>query len=180
MPFLVLLLLIVPLAELWVILQVGSLIGTGPTIALLLVDSLLGAFLLRQQGRSTWARFRGALRSARVPATETADGALVILGGALLLTPGFITDAVGLLLLIPGSRAVARRLALRRAMVAGAASIGGPAVWTVRGADWTRRGAQAYRARGGSSPRARRAYDVEGTAVDTDRPGLRPESQPGT
>lgn len=164
MPLLVLLFILVPIAELWAILQVGELIGVWPTIALLIADSLLGAWLLRHQGRASWARFRVTLSSGRVPATETADGALVIFGGALLLTPGFLTDALGLALLIGPTRALVRRIVLRRVVTLGAASIGGPAVWTVRGA-------RAYGARPGRP--ARRDYDVEGTAVDADQPSLR-------
>ena len=183
MPFLIALFIIVPIVELWAIIQVGGLIGVVPTILLLLLDSLLGAYLLRQQGRLSWARFRQTLSAGRVPATETADGGLVIFGGALLLTPGFVTDIFGLLLLIPGSRAVIRRIVMRKAVTVGAASVGGPAVWTVRGADWGMRGARAYRGRGRSAdgtPAPRRDYDVDGTAVDADRPALRPEPQTGT
>jgi UPF0716 protein FxsA len=164
MPLLVLLLILVPIVELWAILQVGQLIGAGPTIALLIADSLLGAWLLRHQGRASWARFRLALASGRVPATETADGALVIFGAALLLTPGFLTDALGLALLIPPTRALVRRVVLRRVVTVGAASVGGPAVWAVRGTRFHR--ARPRRA-------ARRHYDVEGTAVDPDQPALR-------
>lgn len=185
MPFLVLLFILVPIVELWAIIQVGQLIGTVPTIALLLLDSILGAYLLRHQGRLSWRRFRQTLSAGRVPANETADGALVIFGGALLLTPGFVTDILGLLMLIPGSRGVIRRIAMRRAVTMGAASVGGPAVWTVRGMDWGRRGARAHRSRrasasGGGHPPARQDYDVEGTAVDADRPGLQSHPNPGT
>lgn len=183
MPFLVLLFILVPIVELWAIIQVGQLIGTVPTIGLLLLDSILGAYLLRHQGRLSWRRFRETLSSGRVPATETADGALVIFGGALLLTPGFVTDIFGLLMLIPGSRALIRRFALRRAVTMGAATAGGPAVWTIRGMDWGRRGHRAYRARPGASgdrPPARQDYDVEGTAADMDRPGLSGRPQTGT
>ena len=183
MPLLIALFIVVPIVELWAIIQVGGLIGVGPTIALLLLDSLLGAYLLRQQGRLSWARFRQTLSSGRVPAKETADGGLVIFGGALLLTPGFVTDIVGLLMLIPGTRAIIRRIVLRKAVTVGAASVGGPAVWTVRGMDWGMRGTRAQRGRAssaGSDPSARRDYDVDGTAVDTDRPALRPQPQTGT
>ena len=183
MPFLIALFIVVPIVELWAIITVGGLIGVVPTIALLLLDSLLGAYLLRHQGRLSWAQFRSTLSAGRVPVTETADGGLVIFGGALLLTPGFVTDIVGLLLLIPGTRAIIRRVVLRKAVTAGAASMGGPAVWTVRGVDWGRRGTRAYRGRAGSrdgSPTPRRDYDVEGTAIDADRPALRGEPQPGT
>lgn len=107
---LVLLLVAVPLVEIYLLVQVGQVIGALPTIALLLVMSVLGAWLLRREGARTWSAFRAALAAGRVPAREVADGALVILGGALLLTPGFATDVVGLALVLPVSRAVFRRL----------------------------------------------------------------------
>jgi UPF0716 protein FxsA len=106
---LVLLFIVVPLVELYVIIQVGGWIGALPTIGLLLLDSILGAVLLRSQGRAVWRRFNQALAEGRVPHRETFDGVMVIFGGALLLTPGFITDIVGLLLLIPPTRALIRR-----------------------------------------------------------------------
>lgn len=109
MPLLVLLFIAVPLVELYVIIQVGQAIGVLPTIALLFLDSILGAALVRSQGRAAWLRFNRALSERRVPAREVFDGALIIFGGALLLTPGFITDVFGLLLLIPPTRAAIRR-----------------------------------------------------------------------
>src|SRR4051794_32266128 len=111
---LVLLFIAVPLAELAVIIQVGQAIGVWWTIALLLADSLLGSWLMRHQGRVTWRRFNEALQAGRVPTREVLDGALVIFGGALLLTPGFITDILGLVLLVPPSRALVRALLARR------------------------------------------------------------------
>ncbi|MCW2614103.1 MAG: FxsA cytoplasmic rane protein [Frankiales bacterium] len=111
MPLLVVLaLIVVPIVELYVIVQVGQGIGVLPTIALLIVMSLLGGYLLRREGTRTWRALRDALQAGRLPAREVADGALVILGGALLLTPGFATDAFGLLFILPPSRAVLRRL----------------------------------------------------------------------
>jgi UPF0716 protein FxsA len=115
MPLLLLLFIVVPLVELYVIIQVGQAIGALPTIGLLLLDSILGSLLLRAQGRSVWRRFRAALASGRPPAQETIDGALVILGGALMLTPGFVTDAFGVLLLLPPTRAAVRRTLVRNA-----------------------------------------------------------------
>lgn len=106
---LVVLFLVVPLVELYVIFRVGDVIGFFPTVALLLTVSVLGAALVRREGTRTWRAFRLSLGSGRPPAKEVADGALVILGGALLLTPGFVTDIVGLLLIVPVTRAVARR-----------------------------------------------------------------------
>lgn len=177
MPLLILLLIVVPLAELWLIVQVGSMIGVLPTIGLLLLDSLLGAWLLRHQGSRAWERFRAAIDSRRIPATETADGVLVVFGAALLLTPGFLTDIAGFLMLIPPTRAVIRRIALGRAMKMGAASVGGPAVWGVRGAQWGATGARYYGRRRDAG--ARRDYDVDGTAVETGGPELGPESAAG-
>ena len=115
-PLLLLLFIIVPLVELALILQVGQLIGAWWTIGLLIFDSLAGAVLLRVQGRSTWRRFAAAMRKGRPPAQEVLDGALVIVGGALLLTPGFLTDGVGVLLLVPVTRAILRRTVARQVM----------------------------------------------------------------
>jgi UPF0716 protein FxsA len=100
----------VPILELWVIIQVGGAIGVGPTLALLLADALLGSLLLRHQGRGAWRRFNLALAERRFPGREVADGLMIAIGGTLLLTPGFVTDIFGLLLLIPPTRAIARRL----------------------------------------------------------------------
>jgi UPF0716 protein FxsA len=106
---LVILFVVVPLAELYVLWQVGSVIGILPTIGLLLLDSILGTVLLRSQGGRAWRRFNEATQAGRIPAREVADGALIILGGAFLLTPGFLTDIIGLLLLIPFTRGAFRK-----------------------------------------------------------------------
>ena len=110
MALLVVLFIAVPIAELWLIIQIGGLIGVVPTLALLLADALLGSLLLRHQGRGAWRRFNQALAERRFPAREVADGLMIAVGGTLLLTPGFITDVFGLFLLIPPTRAIARRL----------------------------------------------------------------------
>ena len=112
---LVVLLIVVPLLELYVLLQVGSWIGAVPTVLLLLAVSLLGAALLRREGLRAWRAFSAATAGGRVPGREVADGVLVVLGGALLLTPGFVTDAVGLLLLLPPVRAAVRQSLTRYA-----------------------------------------------------------------
>jgi UPF0716 protein FxsA len=111
---LVLAFIVVPLIELAVIIQVGQLIGVWWTIVLLLVDSVVGAWLVRREGTRAWSRFRAALNQGRVPTDEVLDGALVLFGGALMLTPGFATDALGLLLMIPPARKVIATVLKRR------------------------------------------------------------------
>jgi UPF0716 protein FxsA len=106
--------LLVPVAELYVIYKVGDAIGVLPTFLLLALDSVLGALLLRAQGRAVWRRFNEAMAAGRIPHREVIDGVLVIFGGAFLLTPGFLTDIVGLLLLLPPTRSHFRRIAVRR------------------------------------------------------------------
>jgi UPF0716 protein FxsA len=112
---LLLLFILVPIAELAVLIQVGQLIGVWWTIALLLADAVLGTLLWRSQGRAAWRRFNAAVSEGRVPHREVLDGVLVIFGGALLLTPGFITDIFGFLFLFPPTRVLVRRLLVRRA-----------------------------------------------------------------
>lgn len=110
-------LLVVPLAELYVVLQVGGLIGAWPTVVLLLAESALGAYLLRREGPAAWRRLQQALRAGRMPSAELTDAALVLVGGTLLLTPGFLTDALGFFAVLPPTRPLARRwllAALRR------------------------------------------------------------------
>jgi UPF0716 protein FxsA len=110
MPLVLLVLFIgMPLLELYVIIQIGQEIGALPTIAILVADSIIGTLLLRSQGSAAWRRFNEATAAGRIPAREIADGALIIFGGALLLTPGFVTDIFGLILLIPPTRALVRR-----------------------------------------------------------------------
>ena len=127
---LVLVFLVLPLAELYVIFKLADdVIGLGWTIALLVADSVLGALLLRSQGRAVWRRFSDALAAGRMPHREVQDGVLVIFGGAFLMTPGFITDVLGLLMLLPPTRAVVRRAVMRvvsRRVTMRVASAGGP------------------------------------------------------
>ena len=151
----VLVFIVVPIAELYVIIQVGQAIGALPTIAILIADSIIGSLLLRTQGRSAWRRFNDALAEGRVPAREVLDGALVIFGGAFLITPGFLTDIIGLFLLLPPTRAVVRSLTVKvfaRRFVVSAVGAAG---------------AHAARRR-----RGRGEYDVEGSAVEVDPPHL--------
>jgi UPF0716 protein FxsA len=118
-PVFAVLFILVPLAELAAIIAVGKSIGVLATLLLLLVFSLAGAWLAKREGLVAWRRFQLALTEGRVPTREVADGAIVLLAGALLLVPGFLTDLLGLLLLIPVSRSLLRRwvpaLARRRA-----------------------------------------------------------------
>ena len=109
-PALAIAFVVVPLAEIWAILQVGRLVGPWWTIALLVLDSLVGAWLIRREGGRAWRALREALQGGRMPARELADGALVLIGGTLMLSPGFLLDVVGILLVLPFTRPVARRL----------------------------------------------------------------------
>jgi UPF0716 protein FxsA len=106
--------IVVPLAELYVILEVAGAIGLLWTIALLFADSVIGSLLLRAQGRAVWRRFNAVLSEGRMPHRELIDGVLVVFGGAFLITPGFITDVIGILLLLPPTRSVVRRVLARR------------------------------------------------------------------
>ena len=144
---LIVLFIVVPIAELAVLIQIGQAIGVWWTIALLIADAILGSLLARSQGRITWRRFNEALRDGRVPAREVMDGALVLFGGALLLTPGFLSDILGVFLLLPPTRALVRAVLVRRFAGRMVASMTGP--------------------RGGGGPRPRQTYDVEGSAVDS-------------
>jgi UPF0716 protein FxsA len=167
--------IVVPIIEIYVLIQVGGAIGVWPTIALLIADSILGTMLLRSQGRQVWARFNQALQERRPPAVEVFDGAMIIIGGTLLLTPGFVTDILGLALLIPPSRALVRRLGTRIAK--------GHVYFRV--ASWGSGAADARarrRAEGGpgaapppgappaGSGRPRSPYDYEGTAEEVRDP----------
>ena len=111
---LVLLFIVVPIAELAVLIQVGQEIGVWWTIAILIADAIIGSILMRAQGRAAWRRFNEALAVGRVPTREVLDGALVMFGGLLMLTPGFITDILGFVLLIPPTRAAVRAVLVRR------------------------------------------------------------------
>jgi len=152
-PLLIVLFIVVPIAELYVIIQVGEAIGVGWTILLLVADSVLGSMLMRSQGRVAWRRFNDAIAASRAPAREVLDGTLVIFGGALLLTPGFITDVFGLLFLLPPTRAVIRRLLVSR--LSRRFIVSAP---RVAHQTWQPRPAAA----GGGG------FDVEGTATEVD------------
>jgi UPF0716 protein FxsA len=164
MAILVALFIVVPIVELYVIIQIGSLIGVWPTIALLLADAVLGSLLLRHQGRGAWRRFNAALAERRFPGREVADGLLIAIGGTLLLTPGFVTDIVGAIFLIPPTRALVRRL--------------------LRGYMGKRFAVAAVGGLGGAAPgsgRASRTYDFDATAEEIPpdgAPALPDDSRP--
>ena len=102
-------LLVVPVAEIALIVAVGTVIGGWQTIVLLLVESALGAYLVKREGRRSWQGLRVALNTGRMPGRELADAALVLIGGTLLLTPGFLTDIVGFFFILPFTRPITRR-----------------------------------------------------------------------
>ena len=153
MPLLALLVIfiVVPLAELYVIFAVGDAIGWLPTIAILAADSILGSVLLKSQGRAVWRRFSETMAAGRVPHREVLDGVMVIFGGAFLITPGFLTDILGILLLLPPTRFLMRRLVVR--------ALGGRLAIEVAGA---------------AARRPRSRFDVEGTATDVAEDPLDP------
>ncbi|MET9337830.1 FxsA family protein [Nonomuraea sp. NPDC003804] len=101
--------LVVPVLEIWLLIQVGSVIGGWATVALLIADSLFGAWLVRREGRRAWRSLQESLQSGRMPDKELADGGLILVGGALLLTPGFLTDVFGFLCVLPFTRPAMRR-----------------------------------------------------------------------
>lgn len=144
--------IVVPIAELYLIYKVGDSIGIVWTLALLAADSVIGSLLLRTQGRAVWRRFQATLQAGRMPHREVQDGVLVIFGGALLITPGFISDILGLILLIPPSRAVVRRLVMRAL---------------------AKRAANRVSDRDRGAPRG--VWDVEGTATEVEVPPQRLE-----
>ena len=88
--------MVVPLVEIFVLIQVGQVIGPWWTILLLIADSILGTWLIRREGGRAWAALRSALNSGQMPAKELADGALILIGGTLMLSPGFVTDLLGI------------------------------------------------------------------------------------
>ncbi len=157
-----LLLLAVPAIELWIIIRVAGELGLGTTLVLLVVISVAGAWLLKQQGLQTWRRLQSTLSRGRMPTAEVTDGALILLGGALLMTPGFLTDAFGIVLLLPPARAV----------VKGAAR-GAMGRWAARR---LRRGPSGGPAGGASQPgSSRRPPVIDVTEVDRPPPNRRAE-----
>lgn len=112
---LVLIFLVMPLLELAVIIKIGAAIGVLKTIGLLVLSSVVGGWLMKREGLGVLRRMQAAVAAGRVPGKELADAVLILFGGALMVAPGFITDILGILLLLPPVRAVVRA-ALRRRM----------------------------------------------------------------
>jgi UPF0716 protein FxsA len=105
--------IVVPILEIYVIIQVGQVIGAWWTILLLIADSIFGSWLVRREGRRAWQALTTTLQSGQMPSTQLADGALVLVGGTLMISPGFVTDVFGILLILPFTRPLARRLLAR-------------------------------------------------------------------
>lgn len=99
-----LLFLLIPFVEIYLLLKIGAIIGALPTIFLVVFTAILGAWLLRRQGLSTWQRFQANLARGALPAYEMIEGPILLVGGALLLTPGFFTDVLGFACLVPSLR----------------------------------------------------------------------------
>ncbi|MDQ3964476.1 MAG: FxsA family protein [Actinomycetota bacterium] len=140
MGLIALLILVVPVVELIVIVEVATRIGFFETIGVLILISVAGAWLVRREGTAAWRRLQAALARGEIPTNEAIDGVLVVIGGALLLTPGFVTDLVGLLFLFPVTRLIARRwgrkvtrwIALRRFGPAATAAGAGTRIYDTR------------------------------------------------
>ena len=109
-------LVVVPVIEIYLLIQVGGIIGVGWTIFIVIGTAVLGASLLRQQGLSTWTRLNQSMAQGQLPTTILVEGILLLLSGAFLLTPGFFTDAIGFLFLTPFVRKIFATLLLRRGM----------------------------------------------------------------
>jgi len=100
---------LVPVLELYVLIEAGRQIGVGPTIAMIMFTGIAGAYLARSQGFNLISRIQNDLNQGRVPAGEMMDGAMILAGGLLLLTPGFCTDLIGFCLLTPATRDICKK-----------------------------------------------------------------------
>ncbi|CAN5557627.1 hypothetical protein BH20ACT2_BH20ACT2_23060 [soil metagenome] len=162
---LALLFLVVPIAELYVIVQVAQGIGVGETILVLIAVSVTGAWLVKREGVGLLRRIQAQLAQGQLPHREVIDGGLVLGAGALMLTPGFLTDIVGLLFLLPPTRALARNALLRRfrhrIVVTGAGAGAGAGGGAGYG------GAARFRRR----PDTGRVVDADASEVDPRPPG---------
>ena len=110
LPVLVIGFIAVSIIEVWLLTVVGTTIGIGWTVAILIAEAVLGSWLLQREGRKAWAALWDALSLGKIPSGQLADAALVLVGGILLILPGFLTDVFGLIFLVPASRPYARRV----------------------------------------------------------------------
>ncbi len=171
MPLIALLILVIPIVELILIVEVATRIGVFETLFLLIGISVAGAWLLKREGRAAWARLRSALERGEVPTNEVVDGVMIVFGGALLLTPGFLTDVVGLALLLPVTRAALRRwgrrlatlIVVRRFGVAGATVSAGKRIYDARVTHERRIDAAPLGDTSGSIPTPEEAFPSEET-----------------
>lgn len=124
---------VIPVLEIYVIIQVGQVIGGWWTVLLLVADSVIGSWLVRREGSRAWQALRTALGSGRMPAKELTDGALILIGGTLMVSPGFVTDVAGFFLILPFTRPLARRV-LAAAVARRLLAPGGPRNGTRPGA----------------------------------------------
>jgi len=115
-----------PIIEMYLLIRVGGYIGAWPTIGLVMLTAVVGVALLRVQGLSTLTRGMGRLEGGELPAREMAEGILLAVAGALLITPGFCTDAAGFLILVPPVRAAVAQRMLSRVVMVGPGGPGGP------------------------------------------------------
>jgi UPF0716 protein FxsA len=145
---LALLFVVLPIIEIYLLIQLGQVVGPWWTVLILIADGVLGSYLVKHEGGRAWRALRQALDEGRMPATELADGALILVGGTLLVTPGFVSDVLGLFCILPFTRPLARR------MLAGYV---------------TRRLVTSNRVRFGTSPRDDAGRVVPGEVVDEGR-----------
>jgi len=110
----------IPFIEIYLLLQVGGIVGIFPTILLVVTTAIVGAGLLRQQGMATWVRLQENLARGELPAYEMVEGPILLVGGALLLTPGFFTDAIGFACLIPSMRRKIAQVIIEKQLVGAA------------------------------------------------------------
>jgi UPF0716 protein FxsA len=104
------LLIAIPIVEVWLLVQVGQQLGPLPTVLILVVEAIIGVLLMRHEGSRAWKALNDALTSGKVPTGELADAALILVGGVLLLLPGFLTDIIGFLFLLRWTRPIARKI----------------------------------------------------------------------
>jgi len=112
--FILLLFILVPIIEIAVFIQVGDVLGLGATIAVVFITAVIGVNLLKQQGLKAWSDIQLKMAQGQVPATEMASAAQLLFAGGLLLTPGFVTDAVGFSLMVPAVRLIVAHFLMRR------------------------------------------------------------------